>query len=147
LCACDRAADLTRIRDWCQAADRYIRMYGCPFVDADCKMRYGGILLSTGQWAEAERELSSAMRAAGAETFYHTEAATKLAELRLLQGRLDEADALLARLTDKPSARPVAAAVRHARGEHAVAAAMLRRYLDAREPNHLRASAALDLLV
>jgi tetratricopeptide (TPR) repeat protein len=147
LLACEHVSDVERINDWCRAADRQIRTYGHAFIYADCRMRHGGILLDTGKWAEAESELRGAMELTPAETSFHRDAAAHLAALRLRQGRIDEADALLARIPEHRSARALAAAVRHARGEHAVAAAMLRRCLDRREANPIRAAAVLDLLV
>ncbi|MEX0791062.1 MAG: helix-turn-helix transcriptional regulator, partial [Actinomycetota bacterium] len=43
--ACDEAADLARIAEWCRAADRFMQTYGSPFLFADCRLRYGSVLL------------------------------------------------------------------------------------------------------
>jgi DNA-binding CsgD family transcriptional regulator len=55
--------------------------------------------------------------------------AAKLAELRVLQGRLEEADRLLERFEDRPDALRATAAVHLAKGETALAAALLLRRL------------------
>jgi tetratricopeptide (TPR) repeat protein len=92
LVACDLAGDLQRAVQWCQVADRFIDRYGCPFLYARCRTLYGGILVAKGRWAEAERELLAAIRMAqGAGPAPHAEALARLADLRLRQGRLEEA--------------------------------------------------------
>lgn len=145
--ACDSVADLARAVEWCRVADGFMRTYGCPFLFADCRMRYGSVLLATGHWDDAERELAAAMRAAPAETAYHAQARVRLAELRLRQGRLEEADGLLSPVADRAAARLGLAALRLARGEAAVAAASLRRFVDSVEGDDRAAARALELLV
>jgi ATP/maltotriose-dependent transcriptional regulator MalT len=152
--ACDLAGDLRRAAQWCQAADRFIDRYGCPFLYARCRTLYGGVLLAKGRWAEAERELEAAVRmAAGAGPASHAEALARLADLRLRQGRLEEAEALLPEHGGGRAAARTAARVRLARGEPAVAVGLLRRCLqDGGEPHihgehHLRAAGALETLV
>ena len=145
--ACDRAADLGRVRDWCRVADEFMRDYGCPFLFADCRMRYGRVLLMAGHWEDAGRELTAAARVAPPDSDYHVRALASLAELRVRQGRVEDADALLLPLADLQPVRPAAAAVRHARGEHAVAAAILARCIDGCEPSDPEAVPALALRV
>jgi DNA-binding CsgD family transcriptional regulator len=145
--ACERAGDLERVRDLCRVADGFMRAYACPFLFADCRMRYGRVLLMNGRWDEAARELIAAARVGPPDSDYHVHAVASLAELRVRQGRIEDAEALLLRLPDRPPLRPVAAAVRHARGEHAVAAAILERCLDGLEPGEPDAAPALALLV
>jgi DNA-binding NarL/FixJ family response regulator len=55
--------------------------------------------------------------------------AVRLAEIRILQGRLEEADALLAELEDDTDALAAAVQLRLARGEPAAAVALLERRL------------------
>jgi DNA-binding CsgD family transcriptional regulator len=154
LVACDLAGDLERAVQWCQVADRFIDRYGCPFLYARCRTLYGGILVAKGRWAEAERELLAAVRMAEeAGPASHAEALARLADLRLRQGRLEEAEALLPEPAgDRLTAR-AAARVLLARGEPSVAAGLLERALaDDGRPgihgeHHLRAAAALETLV
>ena len=135
-------------------ADRFIDRYGCPFLYARCRTLYGGILVAKGRWAEAERELLAAIRMAqGAGPASHAEALARLADLRLRQGRLEEAEGLLPERGGGRAAARTAARLRLARDEPAVAAGLLERALeDDGQPgihgeHHLRAAAALETLV
>ncbi|HEX5771811.1 MAG TPA: LuxR C-terminal-related transcriptional regulator [Nocardioidaceae bacterium] len=100
LAACSLADDLRRATQWCRAADRFMDTYGCPFLQARCRAHYGSVLVATGRWEEAERELAVALSMSGdTGRGPRTEALTALAELRLRQGDheaalilLDEAD-------------------------------------------------------
>ncbi|HWD46983.1 MAG TPA: LuxR C-terminal-related transcriptional regulator [Actinomycetota bacterium] len=154
LIACDLAGDLRRAAQWCQVADQFIDRYGCPFLYARCRTLYGGVLLTKGRWSEAERELLAAVRMAeGASPGSHAEALARLADLRLRQGRLEEAEALLPGHGGGRAAARTAARVRLANGEPAIAAGLLERCLeDSGEPhshgeNHLRAAWAMETLV
>jgi DNA-binding CsgD family transcriptional regulator len=154
LIACDLAGDLRRATQWCQVADQFIDRYGCPFLYARCRTLYGGVLLAKGRWSEAERELLAAVRMAeGASPGSHAEALARLADLRLRQGRLEEAEALLPGHGGGRAAARTAARVRLAHGEPAVAVGLLERCLeDSGEPhshgeNHLRAAWAMETLV
>ncbi|HET6747616.1 MAG TPA: LuxR C-terminal-related transcriptional regulator, partial [Actinomycetes bacterium] len=154
LIACDLAGDLQRAVQWCQVADRFIDRYGCPFLYARCRTLYGGILVAKGRWAEAEQELLAAIRMAeGAGPASHAEALARLADLRLRQGRLEEAEGLLPERGGGRAAARTAARLRLARDEPAVAAGLLERALeDDGQPgihgeHHLRAAAALETLV
>jgi DNA-binding CsgD family transcriptional regulator len=100
-----------------------------------------------GRWDEAERELRSALQTArAAEPALHAQALAKLAELRVAQGRLEEAARLLDG-ADEESAAGALATMRLARGEHDAAAALLRRRLRALGEHGVEASALLELLV
>ena len=154
LIACDLAGDLRRATQWCQVADQFIDRYGCPFLYARCRTLYGGVLLAKGRWSEAERELLAAVRMAeGASPGSHAEALARLADLRLRQGRREEAEALLPGHGGGRTAARTAARVRLALGEPAVAVGLLERCLeDSGEPhshgeNHLRAAWAMETLV
>jgi DNA-binding CsgD family transcriptional regulator len=154
LVACDLAGDLRRAVQWCQVADQFIDRYGCPFLYARCRTLYGGVLMAKGRWEEAEAELQAAIRMAeGPGPASHAEALARLADLRLRQGRLEEAEALLPERGGGRAAARTAARLRLARGEPSVAAGLLERSLeDDGQPGihgerHLRAAAALETLV
>jgi DNA-binding NarL/FixJ family response regulator len=154
LVACDLAGDLRRATQWCQVADRFIDRYGCPFLYARCRTLYGGILVAKGRWAEAEQELLAAIRTAeDAGPASHAEALARLADLRLRQGRLEEAEELLPAPATGPTVARTVARLRLARGEPSVAAGLLERALEddgrpaAHGERHLRAAAALETLV
>lgn len=96
LTVCDLLSDLGRATQWSQAADDYMRDFGCPYLYAQCRLVHGRVLLLTCHWAEAEEELRRAASTTS-DVFpgmYHR-AIASLAELRLRQGRFDEAEALI----------------------------------------------------
>lgn len=148
LVACDRAGDLDRATHWLRLADEFIRTYGCPFLHARCRTLYGSLLVRTGHWDQAERELGTAVRASvDALPALHAMARARLADLRLRQGRLEEAEALLpAGECDLITVLP-AATVRLARGEPVVAVALLRRCLEVHGDTDVAAPPVLALLV
>jgi DNA-binding CsgD family transcriptional regulator len=153
LVACDLAGDLDRATQWCQVADRFIDRYGCPFLYARCRTLYGGVLLAKGRWEEAEAELLAAIRMAeGAGPAPRAEALARLADLRLRQGRLEEAEGLLPDQGGGRAAARTAARLRLARGEPSVAAGLLERALEDGSEPHIhgerrqRAAAALAAL-
>jgi ATP/maltotriose-dependent transcriptional regulator MalT len=146
--ACSLTGDLERATQWCRVADEFMRDYGSPFLFAHCRAYYGGVLVAKGQWARAEEELQAALRMsrdAGAEARGH--AMVRLAELRCRQGRLEEAEALLADFDDILTAALPAAAVRLARGDSAAAVALLERRLEQLGEAHVEVAAALTMLV
>ncbi len=128
--ACSQVAGLDRAAQWIRAADEFTRRYGSPHLYTACRAYYGSVLFATGDWPEAERQLLAALESGRmAERALYVEALARLAELRLAQGRLDEAERLLAGFEDSSTAACATAAVRLARGEPAVAEAILRRRL------------------
>ncbi len=145
---CSRTGDFTRARQWVRAADEFNRRYGSPHLYAVCRTHYGSVLFASGRWEEAEAELLAALRIGeGAEPALRGEALAKLAELRLAQGRVEEAQRLVEGATDRPAAVCVTAAIQLVRGGPAVAAAMLERRLGEVGWECLEAAALVELLV
>ena len=90
--ACRRAADLKRAAQWISAAESFQRSHGSTHLFTTCKTHHGAVLFAAGDWTSAEAELELAVRCAGeAETALRADAAGVLAELRIAQGRLDDA--------------------------------------------------------
>lgn len=147
LAACSMAGDLERATQWCRVADDFMRTHSSPFLYVRCRLHYGSLLLEKGHWARAEGELHAALRMSedvggGARS----EALGRLADLRLRQGRVEEAEALLSGL-DEPGPPGLVAAVRLARGEAAAAAGLLERRLARRGDEHADVTVELALLV
>lgn len=139
--ACELAGDLVRAGEWMRVIDEFTQRYRCPFLYATCRTHYGALLVARGRWDEAERELAAAIRMSGrAGPVPHAQALAGLADLRLRQGRIEEAETLLDGCHDEL----VAAKVRLARGEPEVAVALLQRCLDGAGGN---LGAVLALLV
>jgi DNA-binding NarL/FixJ family response regulator len=125
--ACEQAGDLTRAGEWMRVIDEFTDRYCCPFMYATCRTHYGSLLVARGRWDEAERELAAAIRMSGrGGPVPHAHALARLADLRLRQGRVEEAESLLDSCADDV----VGARARLARGEPEVAVALLRRCLD-----------------
>jgi DNA-binding NarL/FixJ family response regulator len=120
LSACEAAVDVRRATDWLSMVDRYV--VWTDFVRPTCRTHYGGILLALGRWDEAEGELLAAIE--GFDRGYRGDrvfAALRLADLRVRQGRVEEAERLLAGGEWHPTARRLAAAIALARGDVALA--------------------------
>lgn len=98
-----------------------------------CRAIYAGVLVAMGDWERAERELVHSLRT------YETVggigsrvlALARLAELRLRQGRTEEAERLLGGYEEHPLALVPLAELRVLAGEAATAAALLERRLEA----------------
>src|SRR5215218_11424516 len=116
LSACEAALDVRRATDWLSMVDRYV--VWTDFVRPTCRTHYGGILVALGRWAEAEAELLIAID--GFDRGYRGDrifAALRLADLRVRQGRVDEAERLLEGGEWHPTARRLAATIALVRGD------------------------------
>jgi DNA-binding CsgD family transcriptional regulator len=102
------------------------------------------VLIATGEWERAERELLRSLRTfdsfGGIGSRIH--ALARLAELRLRQGRIEEAERLLEDCQEQPLALVQVARLRLLRGSAAAAAAIVERRLAAL-PEEVPARAAL----
>jgi DNA-binding NarL/FixJ family response regulator len=109
LAACERIADHVRARDWSRAISDFMRRRNYMPLYPWCRAIYAGFLVTTGRWDEAERELESALQHADAfQNANRVAPLACLADLRVRQGRLEEAEQLLAGCEDRPAAlRPV----------------------------------------
>jgi DNA-binding CsgD family transcriptional regulator len=120
LSACEAALDVRRATDWLSMVDRYV--VWTDFVRPTCRTHYGGILIALGRWTEAETELLAAIE--GFDRGYRGDrifAALRLADLRVRQGRVEEAERLLEGGEWHPTARRLAATIALARGDTGLA--------------------------
>ena len=121
LSACEAALDVRRATDWLSMIDRYV--VWTDFVRPTCRTHYGGILVALGRWSEAETELLAAIE--GFDRGYRGDrmfAALRLADLRVRQGRVEEAERLLEGAEWHPTARRMSATIALVRGDTALAA-------------------------
>ena len=124
--ACELVNDVPRADQWMRAAADLLRRRNV--VAAFCRAHYGGILTAAGRWSEAERELLQAARHFDRGMPQRRAAAMiRLADLRVRQGRLEEAAQLLDGLDRHPDAIRTLAALQLARGEMALARDLLER--------------------
>jgi DNA-binding NarL/FixJ family response regulator len=124
--ACEHVSDVVRADQWMRAITA--RMDRSTVVAAFCRAHYGGILTAAGRWDEAETELLAAGRAFDIRVTARRDAAViRLGDLRVRQGRLEEAAELLRGLDRHPDAVRALAALHLARGETALARDVLER--------------------
>jgi DNA-binding NarL/FixJ family response regulator len=142
-----RAGDVQRAMRWIRQADDFHERNGSTHLYTTCRLEYGTLLFATGAWARAESELAAARQAGdGVDPAVHAAATALLAELRVAQGRLEEAARLLDGLDDDVAATRVIALVRLRRGEPGAAAGLLRRRLREISDETLAGSSLLELL-
>jgi DNA-binding CsgD family transcriptional regulator/tetratricopeptide (TPR) repeat protein len=129
--SCSRAADVKRATQWIRAATRFNEKYGSPHLYTTCRVHYGRLLLFSGQWALAEAELMAALSVGPlVEPELHAEALALLGQLRVAQGRVGEAERLIAGYEQHAAVVPVLAGVRAVQGQSEVAEWLVRRRLD-----------------
>ncbi|HEU4491900.1 MAG TPA: response regulator transcription factor [Jiangellales bacterium] len=146
--ACEHAQDVRRAEQWIRVGEQIADRRRLPAVSAYCRTHYGGILTAAGRWAEADAALTEAVRlwALGRRTL-KTGALARLADLRVKQGRYEEAATLLEGMTgDSEAARPLAS-LHLARGEAPLAEELLQRAISQHEATSGTCIPLLSLLV
>lgn len=130
LTACSRVAEVARALQWIRAAATFTDRYGSPHVFTLCRSHHARLLFLTGDWRGAEENYRAALSAGRqAEPALHGEAVAGLAELRLAQGRREDAEELLRGLEGHAAGARVRAAVLISAGEPGVALELLGRRL------------------
>ncbi|HEY7014415.1 MAG TPA: LuxR C-terminal-related transcriptional regulator [Streptosporangiaceae bacterium] len=144
---CSSHFDIERATQWLQAMERFIDRYGCPFLYAECRTHYGRVLFENGDWDAAERFLTEAISMSQGNTpASHALASGTLAELRLAQGRIEDAAHVLEGLEGRAEAVVAAATLHLVRNQPSEAATILRRRTDAVGSNRLDVAAVIELL-
>jgi DNA-binding CsgD family transcriptional regulator len=124
--ACELVNDVPRADQWMRAAADLMKQRNV--VAAFCRAHYGGILTAAGRWNEAETELLEAAHHFDRGLSSRRGAAIiRLADLRIRQGRVEEAAQLLDGLEQHPDAVRTLAAFHLARGDTAIARDLLER--------------------
>jgi DNA-binding CsgD family transcriptional regulator len=133
LSACEHATDVRRAEQWMDVIQRTVAW--TDFVVPTCRTHYGGILVALGRWEEAERELVGAL-----ETFqrgYRGDGGfplMRLADLRVRQGRYEEAERLLEGTEWHPKARRATAAIALGRGDLGLAEELAALCMEGTDP-------------
>jgi tetratricopeptide (TPR) repeat protein len=129
---CGSCFDLERATQWVQSLQGFIDQYGCPFLYAECRTYYGRVLFENGDWDAAEALLVDAISMSqGVFQAPHAFASGTLAELRLAQGRVEDAARVLRGVEGREESAAAVASVHLQQGEPSAAAAVLRRRLAA----------------
>jgi DNA-binding CsgD family transcriptional regulator len=148
LSACDQTSDFERAVQWCRRMiDLTERLRYTPLLPW-CRAIYAGTLIQAGDWERAEEELRAALQAYGGSgrpmAVYPL---ARLAELRLRQGRIEEAVPLVSGHEDHPRAVEVGIELLIERGELGLAEERLEWRLHSLAADHPRATPLLRLLV
>ncbi|MFQ5522032.1 MAG: LuxR C-terminal-related transcriptional regulator [Acidimicrobiia bacterium] len=147
--ACERVRDFDRAAQWCERVKEYCRRVGLRFLLSICRAHYASILITRGQWADAEKELVPVV-----EEMVKTmpgiahDGVIRLADLRLRQGRLEEADGLLSQADSHAFGQLGLAAVALERGDPSAASDLSERCLRrVPEENVTERAAGIEILV
>ena len=146
--ACTSAGEWERAAEWCELVDDFAQEHGTMPLLGACRTIHADVLVARGRWPEAEDALESAL---ATHSRYVPEmgasAVAAMAELRVRQGRLAEAEQLLAGREEHPSSLRALALLRIADGQPRVATALLERGLSATGGDAVRATHLLAPLV
>jgi DNA-binding NarL/FixJ family response regulator len=126
--ACEHAHDVSRADQWIRVGETIAQRRKLPAVSAFCRTHYGGLLTAAGRWDEADDTLTTAVQLwVLGRSALRIGALVRLANLRVRQGRFDEAEQLLQDIDpagDPELVLPLAA-VRLANGQPLLARDML----------------------
>ena len=127
--ACELTHDVSRADEWLRAALGVMRQRNLVAVAGHCRAHYAGILVAAGKWADAEDELTAALDMLPDGLSARAGALCRLADLRLRQGRFEEAEQLLVGLEHHPDAVVPLVGLHLAKSEGVLAVEMLDRVL------------------
>jgi hypothetical protein len=146
--ACDRALDLARATQWCRVVDEFARQHHFVPLFAACQDVYGGLLVATGRWAAAESALARAARTLEkGHPALRAGPLARLAQLRVRQGRPQDAAQLLDGIEEHPAAAAAVAELCLARGDAERAVAVLERRLETAAQDATLAAPLLEALL
>ena len=138
--ACEYAHDVDRADQWIRVGEDIATRRKLPAVAAFCRTHYGGLLTAAGRWSEADAALTDAVRIWGiGHTWLRLGALVRLADLRVRQGRFEEAEHLLSGLDGDVEAALPLAATHLQRGETDLAVGVLKRALGEIDPTSVAA--------
>jgi len=128
------------------AAARFERQYGCPFLYLECRAIHANVLLATGKWAEAEKNYKQVIeQGRDSVPAYVIPAIAGLAELRLLQGKTEEAGRIIDGYHDHPTVLPVLAWIMLNQDQPDIAITALKRRLTVIGDSRLESARLLEL--
>jgi len=135
LSSCDRSGDLRRAEEWTRLIDRLVfeRAGERPVVlHTHCRVAYGSVLWSAGNWQEAEKVMLEALGPNASRSLGHRiDVTARLAELRIDQGRTEEAARMVGPYAEDVMMCVPVARIHLSRSEHELAVAVVRRGLRA----------------
>ena len=147
--ACERAGDAKRPQQWSNVLEAFVRSHDHVTLLAFCRTCCADVYAANGRIDAAEDELVAAVRelTEAGQRSRCVPPAARLAEIRVLQGRIDEAEQLLSGYETDPDAIRAVVATCLARGELRTAEAIVARRLDEIGRENLLAVPLLEQLV
>jgi DNA-binding CsgD family transcriptional regulator len=130
--ACELADDAERPQQWSAVLEDFVRKYDPVTLLAFCRTCCADVFAANGRIDAAEEELVAAIRELS-DTGQRSRCihpAARLAGIRVLQGRFDEAEELLAGFEAEPEALAAVVSLRIAQDQFESAAALLEERLD-----------------
>ncbi len=150
LSACDRCGELRRAQEWTAEVSRFVERHeGRPrILHTHCRAVYGSMLSVLGRWPEAEQAMLDALSPEASQAMNHrVETSSHLAELLLRQGRIAEAEELLAPFEDCVDCCAPLARLHLAQGRAELAAVVIERGLSELVGDRVRSVPLLALMV
>jgi ATP/maltotriose-dependent transcriptional regulator MalT len=145
---CTTLGDWDRAAEWCDLVEQFALSHDTAPLLGACRAMHGDVLLALGQWPQAEQALQRALEThARYVPQMAAPAVASLAELRVRQGRLVDAEQLLAGREEEAASLRALALLRLAEGRPREAAGLLERGLRGVEDHAVRATLLLTPLV
>lgn len=129
--ACEATLDGRRLEQWGQVAESFLALRPHPPLLSFCGSCCAGVLAARGDLTNAEHWLTWTIDRLedGGHESRCVDPRAKLAEIRLSQGRLEEAERLLTGIEGRPESVRAMVGLHLARGELGVASSLLHRRL------------------
>ncbi|MBY5161514.1 LuxR C-terminal-related transcriptional regulator [Salsipaludibacter albus] len=120
--ACELVGEVHRAEQWLDTVDGYVTTTGERPIRGICRTHWGGVLTSAGRWEEAALAFEEA-RDVFSRSYRPSfvEPTARLADLRIRQGRLEQAARLMAGFEDHPAMALPRGRLALSRGRPAVA--------------------------
>ncbi len=145
---CASAGEWERGNEWCELVSEFAITHKTEPLFGACRTVHANVLVATGQWPQAEHALEGALAIHARNVpQMSAPAVAALAELRVLRGRLLDAERLLRGREEEPASLRALALLRLAEGRPQEAVALLQRGLLGTTDNPVRAAALLAPLV
>lgn len=147
--ACERLRDFERAGQWCGKVKEICRRWEFDAMFSNCRNLYASVLICTGDWKEAEKELLTAREELKQYRPTYVNASTvRLADLRRRQGKWEETQSLLESAGAHSLKLLHCAALAFDMEDHTAAADFAERFLrQAPAKEHTRKIAGFELLV
>ncbi|MEX1047615.1 MAG: LuxR C-terminal-related transcriptional regulator [Actinomycetota bacterium] len=147
--ACELAADTTRVEQWIEVVGAFMERHSHLPLMSFCGVCDADLAGARGRTAEAEQMLLQTLEELekSGQRARCIQPAARLASLRILQGRFEEAEQFVSGYEDLPESVVPQALLSMAKGEWSVAAARLHRRLNSLGRDNLLAVPLLGLLV